>query len=257
LYNAQTTEEQRAKDALTEKLNTYRNTLQAMGVAEEDFNTLRDKLWADFDKKYKKQQQSWLSAVTDGLDEAAKDIGYTYDNIKDTVKSAFSGMTEALTDFVVTGKSSFSDLVNSIISDIVRMQIETSVTKPLSEGFSGLMSSWFGMTSNAKGGVYNSPSLHSYTNTVQTTPKLFTFAQGGVFAEAGPEAIMPLERNEQGELGVKASASNVTVNVINESGTPMQVTRQEQSFDLQGEIITLWIDGFQRNKSNLRTMLGG
>jgi hypothetical protein len=37
----------------------------------------------------------------------------------------------------------------------------------------------------------------------------------------------------------------------------MQVTRQEQSFDLQGEIITLWIDGFQRNKSNLRTMLGG
>jgi phage-related minor tail protein len=94
-------------------------------------------------------------------------------------------------------------------------------------------------------------------NTVQTTPKLFTFAQGGVFAEAGPEAIMPLERNEQGELGVKASASNVTVNVINESGTPMQVTRQEQSFDLQGEIITLWIDGFQRNKSNLRTMLGG
>jgi lambda family phage tail tape measure protein len=257
LYNAQTTEEQRARYALTEKLNTYRNTLQAMGVAEEDFNTLRDKLWADFDKKYKKQQQSWLSAVTDGLDAAAKDIGYTYDNIKDTVKSAFSGMTEALTDFVVTGKSSFSDLVNSIISDIVRMQIETSVTKPLSEGFSGLMSSWFGMTSNAKGGVYNSPSLHSYTNTVQTTPKLFTFAQGGVFAEAGPEAIMPLERNEQGELGVKASASNVTVNVINESGTPMQVTRQEQSFDLQGEIITLWIDGFQRNKSNLRTMLGG
>jgi lambda family phage tail tape measure protein len=81
---------------------------------------------------------------------------------------------------------------------------------------------------SAKGNVFSgSPSLHQYANTVQSTPKTFAFqnlhgfAKGGVFAEAGPEAVMPLARDNMGRLGVRAQTGggdggnvfNITVNV--------------------------------------------
>ena len=60
-------------------------------------------------------------------------------------------------------------------------------------------------TFNAKGGVYDSPSLSAYSGGVYQTPQLFAFAKGaGVFGEAGPEAIMPLTRAADGSLGVRA-----------------------------------------------------
>ncbi|WP_258925433.1 hypothetical protein, partial [Klebsiella pneumoniae] len=43
-------------------------------------------------------------------------------------------------------------------------------------------------TFNAKGNVYDSPSLSAYSNGVFQTPQLFAFAKGaGIFGEAGPE----------------------------------------------------------------------
>jgi lambda family phage tail tape measure protein len=78
---------------------------------------------------------------------------------------------------------------------------------------------------SAKGNVFSgSPSLHAYANTVQTSPKTFAFqnlhgfAKGGIFAEAGPEAVMPLKRDSYGRLGVQAEGGdgkviNITVNV--------------------------------------------
>src|SRR3546814_13275802 len=85
---------------------------------------------------------------------------------------------------------------------------------------------------SAKGNVYGSQSLSKYSSQVHDTPQIFAFANGvGVFAEAGPEAIMPLQRGPDGKLGVRASgpgphqggydggqAPNVTVNMINQTG---------------------------------------
>ncbi len=66
-----------------------------------------------------------------------------------------------------------------------------------------------GFTFNAKGNVYASPSLSSYSNGVYDSPQLFAFAKGaGVFAEAGPEAIMPLTRTSDGKLGVRSSGGS-------------------------------------------------
>ena len=91
---------------------------------------------------------------------------------------------------------------------------------------SGFNSANWGMTPSANGNVFSgAPSLHQYANTVQTSPKVFAFdrlhkyANGGVFAEAGPEAVMPLARDSQGRLGVRAqnggeNAGNHTTNNI-------------------------------------------
>jgi lambda family phage tail tape measure protein len=78
------------------------------------------------------------------------------------------------------------------------------------------------LKSNALGDVYTSPSLHQYANGVYNNPQLFTFAKGGVFAEAGPEAIMPLARDSTGKLGVSAKATgNIDIQINNYSSTPI------------------------------------
>jgi len=58
-----------------------------------------------------------------------------------------------------------------------------------------------GIAAFANGGMF--------TNSIVSSPTLFQFADGGVtrtgvMGEAGPEAIMPLERGADGKLGVKA-----------------------------------------------------
>ena len=58
---------------------------------------------------------------------------------------------------------------------------------------------------NAKGGVYDTPSLSAFSNQVHDSPQTFALSSGtGLFAEAGPEAIMPLARGPDGSLGVVA-----------------------------------------------------
>ena len=54
--------------------------------------------------------------------------------------SAFDGMTDALTNFVMTGKLEITDLVNSIIKDFARIAIQQSITSPLAMGLSGAFS---------------------------------------------------------------------------------------------------------------------
>ena len=91
------------------------------------------------------------------------------------------------------------------------------------------------------------PDLHQYVNTVQTSPKVFgfsrlhAFAKGGVFAEAGPEAVMPLTRDASGRLGVSGSGGSVTVNVINNaSGT--RATQNQRSDGNGNRIIDVMIE---------------
>lgn len=75
--------------------------------------------------------------------------------------------------------------------------------------------SYFGIpvTPNAKGGVYDSPSLAAYEGSVVSRPTLFKFANGGsigLMGEAGAEAILPLKRGKDGKLGVTTSGSAAT-----------------------------------------------
>ncbi len=137
--------------------------------------------------------------------------------------NAFGNMEDALVKFATTGKASFSDFANSVLSDIARIAIRQSligIGSSLSGSFGGLFGGTTAAAStagqsfavpsyrppnmNAKGGVYDSPSLSAYSDGVYDSPQLFAFAKGaGVFGEAGPEAIMPLTRSSDGSLGVR------------------------------------------------------
>ena len=146
--------------------------------------------------------------------------------------NAFGSMEDAVVNFAMTGKASFSDFTNSVLSDIARIAarqalvgLGTSIFSAAGGMFSGgAAASASGSSSNAfsggaynnlslnaKGGVYGSPSLSAYSGGVYDSPKFFAFAKGaGVFGEAGPEAIMPLTRSSDGSLGVRMVGGDQT-----------------------------------------------
>ncbi|OXV25546.1 phage tail tape measure protein, partial [Enterobacter kobei] len=119
----------------------------------------------------------------------------------------------------------FSTLTQSIIQNLVDMAAQALVTNTILSSIMGVGSSLLGGVSgstagssgtaiadygsnfqfNAKGGVYSSSDLSTYSGQVVDNPTFFAFAKGaGVMGEAGPEAIMPLTRAADGSLGVRA-----------------------------------------------------
>lgn len=86
---------------------------------------------------------------------------------------------------------------------------------------------------SAKGNVFSAGNLVPFANGgVVGAPTMFPMRGGstGLMGEAGPEAIMPLRRGADGKLGVAAAGQNggkVNVQVVNQSGTPMNATAEE------------------------------
>jgi phage-related minor tail protein len=67
-----------------------------------------------------------------------------------------------------------------------------------------------------------------FTNSVVNQPTLFKFAQGtGLMGEAGPEAIMPLKRDSNGNLGVRAGGSGGNVDVVVNNYSTAQAETKE------------------------------
>ncbi|MDN7144159.1 phage tail tape measure protein [Pseudomonas sp. JQ170] len=164
-------------------------------------------------------QSSWSNGATAALenylDSAADVAGQT----QELFTNAFGNLEDGIVEFVKTGKLSFKDFADAIIEDLIRIQVRQAAAGFLSSAFGflggggaalgkGTMTGFSegSLVANAKGGVYDSPSLSSYSGQVYDSPQLFAFAKGaGVFAEAGPEAILPLHRGPDGSLGVMAA----------------------------------------------------
>lgn len=231
---------------------------------------------ADYENGVKRGLQNWVDQASNAADQVAS-----------LTDSGLNGAGDYL-DAKLTGKkASFSDYINSIIADLVKLELKVEGSQVLSQifpslfggstvtgagdslnggasytGADSLSTGWAGMgggwSFNAKGGVYASPSLSAYTGNVYDSPHLFKFASGaGVFGEAGPEAIMPLTRGANGKLGVAASGAGgggTKVEVINNSG--QQATTQ-QGTNADGTDWVRVIVGKSVDEVNKQIMRGG
>ena len=166
--------------------------------------------------------EQWQSIVNKSTDGVA-------DQMKDLAEGALTSLGDEFINLAVEGKANFGDLAKSIIKDLLRIAFQALVVKPLLGflGFSGGGSFGGGATPNANGNAFGSSGITpfadggSFTNSIVNSATPFTFAKGtalGVMGEAGPEAIMPLERGPNGSLGVQmfggaAKSANVSNSV--------------------------------------------
>jgi phage-related minor tail protein len=163
-------------------------------------------------------------------------------------KQSFEGMADAVIEFTKTGKLNFKGMIDSMIEGLIRYEMQQQAMmayKAFRPGLMDFVGSIFGNVGNtgsltgtgplasAKGNVFDT-GLQTFakggmfTNSVVSSPTLFKFAQGtGLMGEAGPEAIMPLKRDGNGNLGVRAGGSGGNVDVVvNNYGTEKAETRE-------------------------------
>ncbi|MGE8328902.1 phage tail tape measure protein [Pseudomonas urmiensis] len=200
-------------------LDEYNQKLAALSKTERD---LQETTVANYDQMTQAQgdwRNGASSAFQNYLEQARDVAGQT----RTLFTNAFSSMEDAVVNFAMTGKFSFADFTKSVLADMARIATQRAIAGIAGSILGSVAGAYFtpggqtvstsgfsegGFVPNAKGGVYDSPSLSKFSNQVHDTPQFFAFAKGaGVFGEAGPEAIMPLTRTPDGNLGVRAVSS--------------------------------------------------
>ncbi|WP_410738658.1 phage tail tape measure protein [Citrobacter freundii] len=193
-----------------------------------------------------KLRGDWKAGAVSGWNEYLEAATNTYDAVKNVANSTLTGLSDMLTELMTTGKASVKEFGKSMLKMILdvtnRLMVAYAVQAAMGwiSGSSGggttpsgaYANAASGVTFNAKGGVYESSGLSKYVNGVYDTPQYFTFqgaskfAKGGVFAEAGAEAIMPLAKDSAGRLGVRAQGGgggqpqvNIDIYVDNKGNT--------------------------------------
>lgn len=219
------------------------------------------------------QRDDWMTGLSEGyanwVDEATDYSSMAADGMKQAMGGAVTTITDMLNGNVDSWKAWGVSVLKIIQNVLVNMAVANSVSSigslfsfgassaAAASSGTAIQNAGANFTFNAKGNVYDSPSLSAYSNGVFQTPQLFAFAKGaGVFAEAGPEAIMPLTRAADGSLGVRAvgggggqsvsSAPQVYITIDGNGNTSTQTSPGLEQF---GAEVGKFVD--QRYKQNV------
>lgn len=216
-------------------------------------------------------------------------IGQVMTNITGDMENAFTDFLDATSDSFMD----FGKLATSILEEVYREIIKIAIVKPIVSSIVGGVSSYFGApaTTTASASTASTYSLSSggtYTNAYFQAYNggMIPFASGGYTGDGGKyepkgvvhggEYVIPawmVQENkplisalettrtrgyaEGGSVGSNVSSGNIRVEIKNESYQSLEVTNATQSYDSEGAVLSIVINGIQKNKMGLRDMLGG
>ena len=234
---------------LQQKISDTRNQLLNMAVSGQgdtaQFTMLKNTL-----KQYETQAQQANTAVTNS-------VGLSWKNISNTISSQLS---YALTTPLQQGENAFERLGNvalNIISQIGQAWLSNSLNNlfsgsgggkssgggifsaiggaigsiwgPAGSAIGGALGSIGGKLFNADGNAFINGRVQPFANGgVVSSPTMFPMSgnRTGLMGERGAEAIMPLKRTPNGQLGVQAQTSPATVNIYNQSGSRIETVQR-------------------------------
>lgn len=197
-----------------------------------------------------------------------KEMGNRWKTWGDLALDSIKEVGNMFADFLQTGKFDFKSFVNALISDILRLAVAQQLVAPIVGALQGVFSSWAG----GAGGTLPQISTAPVTPvTVTDLPAIggttHSFAKGGMinepvvgfgtnsgesysFGEQGSEAVIPNGASTKG-------TTNVKVELVNKSGTPIKVTQPKTTFNVNETIISVVLDAIERNVSGTREIIRG
>lgn len=160
--------------------------------------------------------------VTVRIDADTQPFEQALQNLENLSARFGSQLSGALRSAAVSGKD-LDDILRRIGLNLAGLALEQGL-KPLQALAGGLFSNLFGglagLTPFARGGVPGHVVPFS-TGGVVSAPSYFPIGRNiGLAGEAGPEAILPLQRSADGRLGVAASGGGASLNVVFNVTTP-------------------------------------
>ncbi|ARQ46671.1 phage tail tape measure C-terminal domain-containing protein [Oxalobacter formigenes] len=196
-------------------------------------------------KKYDVNNDPWVNLGKSMQDyrEKAEETGKS---IGDTLTNTFREMENVWVKFVTTGKLSFSDLANSIIADLARIQAKKMISS-LADGLTSVLGKTLGGVFEYKFG--DGPgSEYAYNEIFGDKPYVGKKALGGpvsggqtyLVGERGPELFTPPSSGTiipNNMLGGGGSMS-IQINHKNE-GTRQEITSSSADFDGNAMIVNI------------------
>ncbi len=176
-----------------------------------------------------------LRDMQSALGESVRDLGNLERGFSSGLKRAFDGL--------VLDGARLSDVLNGLARSMVKTAYDAAV-RPVTDHMGGLLASGVNalvsdMMPFAQGGAISQGRVMAFAKGgVVSQPTSFPMRGGatGLMGEAGPEAIMPLERAADGRLAVRGGG-----------GASIQVTMNITTPDVQG---------FQRSRGQVAAQLG-
>ncbi|AXF53113.1 MAG: tail length tape measure protein [Caudoviricetes sp.] len=265
-------------------------------AALEKNHTKMTKQVLDNNEQMKAASYDWSNGFNAAV-ENALDAGMNFaGTMEGMLTGAFNSAGDALAKFVTTGKLNFKDFAYSVMADMAAMAAKQAAMgamgalfkvagaaiggyfggAPASAGSTAagyspdVMNAW--SAGQAQGGAWSGGTQYfanggAFTNSVVSTPTAFGMSgnRKGVMGEAGPEAIVPLARTRNGDLGVRmmggdgggSAGTMVVVNVnVTESGTTSE-TNGGPGYQQFGNELGQFVDSRIHTIINSETRPGG
>lgn len=198
-----------------------------------------------------------IAGIKDGINQIQDSFGDMAANMSQVTQNAFSGMADALTDFVVTGKADFRSLAQSILKDISSMIVKMMIFNAIKSAASALGYSDGGYVGFASGGYTGDGGKYTpagvvhrgeYVITKEATSRLgigflnhLNYGRG--YATGGAVGSIP-------STGYRPMAGgNISVKVIN-NGEPVNANVEQRQRNGETEITVELIRQIARNETN-------
>lgn len=204
-----------------------------------------------------------VAGLQDGVIQLEGMVNDVAGNISNITQSAFNGMSDSLTNFIMTGKADFSSLAKSILSDLTSMIVKMALFNAMKSAFGGTSFGKFlgfadgGYVGYASGGYTGDGGKYQpagvvhrgeYVITKEATSRLgigflnhLNYGRG--YATGGAVGSIP-------STGYRPMAgSSISVKVIN-NGEPVNANVEQRQRNGETEITVELIRKIARSETN-------
>ena len=198
-----------------------------------------------------------IAGIKDGMNQLEDSVNDVAGNISQITQNAFNGMSNALTDFVLTGKANFKDLAKSILSDITSMIVKMVLFNSIKSAMGSFGFAEGGYVGFASGGYTGDGGKYTpagvvhrgeYVITKEATSRLgigflnhLNYGRG--YATGGAVGSIP-------STGYRPMAGgSISVKVIN-NGEPVNANVEQRQRNGETEITVELIRQIARNETN-------
>jgi lambda family phage tail tape measure protein len=160
-------------------------------------------------------EKNWVTGAARFFNDYQTMVEDSATMTRDLFTNAFRSMEDALVNFVKTGKIDFKSLADSIVADILRIQIRQNITGPLAQsmgGSSGVMS-WLGQLfgGGAAAAGPTAAETTAFWGMGLATGGTANYGQSYLVGERGPELFVPDVSGTIIPNHALSGGSNVTV----------------------------------------------
>lgn len=200
-------------------LRQYYQQLDELAVLKEKFPQLAD-VWMEAELNVHGQIDDALNKTTEKSKDAFADM-------KRAVEGWGKDASNAFADWAMGAETSIGDVAKAWAREMVSMMAYKQLFEPMANAAGSMITSAMSAIFSAQGNAFEGQTgMAAYRNQVVDRPTVVALAQGAAVIGEKPgspgEAVMPLTRMRDGDLGVKVGGAGggatVIVNLIESPG---------------------------------------